>query len=127
MKHVGKELYRIIDEKRLVKSEIAKKIGVSPSYFGQMLHYASMDAAKLEKLCNVIGISPGYFFDEWTSDKYTIGEINNGTVIGDATVNVGENAKYIQSLLDEKERIIKEKERLIKVLLSKLDIKDMDV
>ena len=117
MKHFGRELYKIIEEKRLVKKDIAEKIGISPAYFSQLMNKESFDPQTLEKICFAIGISPGYMFDDWTSDKYTIGEINNQAFIGDATVNVGANKDGIEKLLLEKERIIEEKERLIQVLL----------
>lgn len=122
MKHIGKELYRIIDEKRLKKSDIAKQIDMDPSYFNQLMHRRSIDAEKLEEISKVIGISPCYFFDDWQLDKYTIVEINNATVVGDATVNIGYNAKSLKDQLADKERIIAEKERLIKVLSIKAGI-----
>lgn len=117
MKNFGRELYRIIEEKRLIKKDIAEKIGISPAYFSQLMNKESFDPQTLEKICLAIGVSPGYMFDDWTSEKYTIGEINNQAIIGDATVNVGANKEGIEKLLSEKERIIEEKERLIQILL----------
>ena len=116
MKHVGHELYQIIDKKKLVKKQLAEKIGMEPSQFNQLMHRESMDARLLERICKVLNISPGYFFDDWPSEKYTIGEIHNQTVIGDANVNIGQNVKHLESMLAEKDRLIAEKERLIKVL-----------
>lgn len=117
MKNFGRTIYKIIEEKRLVKKEIAEKIGLSPAYFSQLMNKETFDPATLEKICFAIGVSPGYFFDDWTSEKYTIGEINNQSVTGDATVNVGSNLESIEQVLKDKERIIEEKERLIKILL----------
>lgn len=116
MKHVGHELYQIIDKKKLVKKQLAEKIGMEPSQFNQLMHRESMDARLLERICKVLNISPGYFFDDWPSEKYTIGEIHNQTVIGDAHVNIGQNVKHLETILAEKDRLIAEKERLIKVL-----------
>lgn len=116
MKHVGHELYQIIDKKKLVKKQLAEKIGMEPSQFNQLMHRESMDARLLERICKVLNISPGYFFDDWPSEKYTIGEIHNQTVIGDANVNIGQNVKHLETMLAEKDRLIAEKERLIKVL-----------
>ena len=67
-------------------------------------------------------MSPGYFFDDWPSEKYTIGEINNQTLIGDAQVNIGQNIKQYEALLAEKDKLIMEKERLIKILSQKAGV-----
>lgn len=124
MKHFGNELYRIIEEKHLVKKDIAEKVGISPAQFSQLMNKESFDPRTLEKICLAIGISPGYMFDDWTSEKYTIGEINNQSITGDATVNVGSGYHVMDSLLAEKERVIEEKERLIKVLLRQSGLSD---
>lgn len=115
MKHFGHTLYKIIEDKHLVKKRIAEKVGITPSYFGQLMNKASFDPELLESICKVIGISPGYFFDDWPSTALSIGEINNSSVSGDATVNVGQSVEYL-------EKVIQEKERLIQVLLKQLDI-----
>lgn len=119
MKHIGRELYQIIEKKRLVKRHIAQAIDMDPSRFNQLMHRESLDAKLLEKICIAIGISPGYFFDDWPSDKYTIGEINNQTVIGDANVNIGQSLKHLEIALEAKDKLIEEKERLIKILSEK--------
>lgn len=122
MKHVGKELFRIIDQKKLVKRRIATNIGMNPSQFNQLMHRRSIDSEKLEQICKELNISPGFFFDDWPSDKYTIGEINNSSFIGDANVNVGEHSKHLEMLLAEKDKLIEEKERLIKLLSFKAGV-----
>ena len=122
MKHIGNTLYRIIEEKGLVKRTIAINCGINPSYFSQLMAKPSMDAVLLEKICREINISPGYFFDDWTSEKLTIGEITNQTVIGDASINIGENIKYLEEALAAKDKLIEEKERTIKLLCDKAGI-----
>lgn len=122
MKHIGRELYQIIDKKQLVKKKIAEKIGMEPSQFNQLMHRESIDAKLLERICKAIYISPGYFFDDWPSEKYTIGEIHNQTVNGNAQVNIGQNVKHLENILAEKDRLIEEKERLIKILSLKAGI-----
>ncbi len=122
MKHIGKELYQIIDKKRLVKRHIAEKIGMDPSRFNQYMHKETMDARLLEKICKVIGVSPGYFFDDWPSEKYTIGDISNQTFIGDAQVNIGLDKKHLEEIIMAKNELIGEKERVIKILSMKSGI-----
>ena len=116
MKHIGEELYRIIEKKHLVKRRIAEQIGMDPSRFGQLMHRESMDARLLEKICKIVGVSPGYFFDDWPSENYTFGDINNQAILGNANVNIGQEGKHLEDLIAEKDRIIAEKERVIKLL-----------
>ena len=122
MKHIGQELYYIIEKKQLVKRRLAKKLGIDPSRFSALMHNESMDAALLEKICKELEISPGYFFDDWPSDKYTIGDITNQTVIGDANINIGDNIKHLEIALEAKDRLIEEKERTIKLLCEKAGV-----
>lgn len=117
MKHFGSTLYKIIDDKRLKKKDIAEKAGLDPSHLSQLMNKEYFNPKLLERICFAIGISPGIMFDDWPDGKYTIREINNSTIIGDATVNVGDNSENLKELLKEKERIIEEKERFIKLLL----------
>ncbi|MDE6717867.1 MAG: helix-turn-helix domain-containing protein [Muribaculaceae bacterium] len=114
MKHAGRELYRIIEEKRLIKKDLADKIGITPTYFSHLMNKASFDSELLEKVSKAVGVSPGYFFDDWPCDDYRVRDIHNGTVIGDATVNVGSTQEF---RIRELESVLKEKERLIQVLL----------
>ncbi len=127
MKHIGNELNRIITEKHMEKKAIAEYVGINPSYFIQMLQRSTMDAEKLEKICKYMGISPCYFFDDWPSEKYTIGEVANQILIGDTAVNVRDASKNLARQLADKERIIAEKERLIRVLISQCGLKDIDM
>lgn len=122
MKHIGNEIYHIIEKKQLVKRRIARNLEMDPSRFNQLMHRESIDAQLLEKICKEIQVSPGYFFDDWPSEKYTIGKINNQTLIGDAQVNIGQNIKQYEALLAEKDKLIMEKERLIKILSQKAGV-----
>lgn len=113
MKHIGSELYRIIGERRLVKRELAAKLGMDPSYLGQLMHRESLDAKQLERICKAVGISPAYFFDDWPYKSYSFGDVNNSTVIGDANLSIGSDNIVM-------ERLLEEKERTIQILLSQL-------
>lgn len=113
MKNVGYEIHRIIEDKHLVKKQIAEKLGMSASQFVQMRRKSNLDCATLEKLCNIVGINPLYFFDEWNGGGISVGDISNSSVAGDATVNVGAQRQTEQVLRD----LLAEKERMIQVLL----------
>ena len=123
MKHIGQQLYAIIDKKKLVKRQIAKELDIDPSRFNALMHRESLDAKLLDRICKVIGVSPGYFFDDWPSDKLTIGEITNQTVIGDASISIGDkDIKHLEIALKAKDELIADKERIIKLLSDKAGI-----
>lgn len=117
MKSFGRELYRIIEQKKLVKKHIADSLGMSSSQFSQLMKKDVFDPRILERICMEVGVSPGYFFDDWTSEKYTIGDISQSMVGGNATVNVGSDVEGLRA-------VIAEKERLIQVLLKQLGLSD---
>lgn len=128
MKHLGEEIHRIIENNKLVKRDVARKVGVDPSYLGQLRYRASFDAALLEKFSKILNVPLGYFFDDYISSAPLCGDVHSQSVMGDAHVNIGENYRYMQELLrmkqniiDEKQKMIDEKERLISILLDRLD------
>ena len=115
MKHIGNTLYRIIEEKGLVKRTIANNCGINPSYFSQMMLKPSMDAALLEKICREVNISPGYFFDDWNSEKYRFDEIQN-------TDESNKELNDAQSTIELMKQLLEEKERVIKILSAKAGV-----
>ncbi|MDE6237814.1 MAG: helix-turn-helix domain-containing protein [Muribaculaceae bacterium] len=117
MKHFGKEFYRIIEEKGLEKKRIAEEIGMQPTQLSQLMNKETFNVRTLDKLCKAVGVSPGYFFDDWPSEKYSFRDISNSSILGNATVNLSDDSKKYDELLAAKDAIIAEKERLISILL----------
>ena len=72
MKNIGTELYAIIEQKKLVKKEIADKLGITPVYLSAIMKKESIDCKLLERICKVIGVSPAYFFDDYAGGDATI-------------------------------------------------------
>lgn len=64
-----------------------------------------MDCALLERICHTIGMNPAIVFDNAGTNIQTRSDIHANTVIGPATVTIGES-KALQELLAEKERLI---------------------
>lgn len=108
MKHIGNELFSIIEHKKLVKREIAEQVGITPVYLSAIMRKDSIDAELLEKICKVIGVSPAYFFDDYKGDSYSIGDVNTTAIMGVASVNISQGeVDLLKSMLAEKERTIK--------------------
>lgn len=115
MKHLGNLIKNHIETNRLVKKTVAEAAGVSPTYLSTLFNQDSMDCKLYEKICHAIGLSPAAGFDDGGNYGKMLSDISANTVIGPATVTIGEN-KALKELLAEKER-------MIQVLLSASGIK----
>lgn len=108
MKHIGNELFSIIEQKKLVKKELAEQIGITPVYFSAIMKKDSIDAELLEKICKAIGVSPAYFFDDYPSSKNVIGDVSNTAILGNASINISQGeVELLKSMLEDKERTIR--------------------
>lgn len=98
MKHLGNEIKRLIDEKHLVKKDIADALGYTPTGLSAILRKESIDCALLVKICDIIGVSPASFFCDIA-----------------LPVQPAPTAKEYETLL----QLLNEKERTIQILLAK--------
>lgn len=105
MKHLGNLIKSHIEDSKLVKKEVAKAVGVSPTYLSTLFTQETMDCKLYEKICQAIGLNPALAFDEPARDSKTLSDISAKTVIGSASVTIGET-KALYDLLAEKERTI---------------------
>jgi len=101
MKHIGNEIKRLIEQKHLVKKEIADALGYTPTALSGIMRKESIDCALLVKICDVIGVSPTSFFDD------------------EKPVAKPLSATEAQALFD----LLNENERTIKILLGKIGTK----
>lgn len=105
MKHAGELIKKHIEINKLVKKDVAKTVGITPTYLSSLFKEASMDCALFERICHTIGMNPTIVFDNSGADMQLLSDIKATTVIGPATVTIGET-KVLQELLAEKERLI---------------------
>ena len=121
MKHIGKILKEHIESHRLVKGDVAKRVGISYNYLSTIFKQPSVDAGLLEKLCVAIGLHPCEVFEVPADIETRYQDFWAKTLLGNAKVEINSNDN-LHKLLAEKERVIEEKERTIQVLLSRADI-----
>lgn len=129
MKHIGKEVDSIIRERKIKKKDFAASLGLSDVTFSKLLQKSSIDANLLETISKKLCIPVGYFFNEEVEVKTDIGHKISGSRNSVGGVNVGCSSGEVDQLrlentflkreLSDKEQIIKEKERLISVLMKK--------
>ncbi len=105
MKHLGQLIKNHIEANKLVKKEVAVKVGISPTYLSTLFNEESMDCRLYERICHTIGLHPAVGFDEMLPGVKVLSDIKAETVIGPATVTISET-KALQDLLAEKERTI---------------------
>lgn len=123
MKHIGKILKEHIESNRLVKGEVAKKVGISYNYLSTIFKQNSVDAELLERLCVATGLHPSEVFDLPEEMVNSYKDIWAKTVLGNAQVQINAN-ENLRDLLAEKERIIAEKERTIQILMQAAGMSD---
>jgi len=105
MKHLGKLIKNHIETNKLIKKMVAEEVGISPTYLSTLFNQETMDCLLFEKICNVIGLPPTVAFDGPAPGTKVLSDIKAETVIGPATVTIGET-RALQDLLAEKERMI---------------------
>ena len=114
MKPVGPILKRYIEDNKMVKTKVAKKLGISYNYLSTIFLKESVDAGLLERFCVVLGLHPMTFF-EYGKEGETVNysDIRAKANVGNAEVNINHNSADHDRALADKERIIQEKNRLI--------------
>ena len=119
MKPIGPIIKRYIEEKGLRKGEVAKKVGITYNYLSTIFQKDTLDATMLERLCIAIGLNPSMFFEVPDGGEIVhYSDIHARTQIGSAAVNINHSSDNLRALLEEKNRIIEEKERTIQILLA---------
>lgn len=117
MKHVGQILKQHIEDNHLKKGEIARAAGISYNYLSTIFKQDTCDAKLLEKLYVAAGLHPAVVFDVPDKIQKNYSDIEAQAFLGTAMVNISQN-ENMRELLDAKERIIEEKERIIQLLLA---------
>lgn len=117
MKNIGNELKRLIEEKRLVKKDLAAELGITPTYLSAIMRKESIDCSLLDRICGLIGVSPSYFFDDEAG--INVSSVHASTVIGNANAAVTITANEVAALKE----LLKEKERTIQILLAQTGTK----
>lgn len=121
MKHIGKTLKDYIEQNQLVKKHVAEQAGISVNYLSTIFKQESLDADLLERLCLAAGLHPAVMFDvpEELNSKFK--DIWAKTLIGKAQVQINGNDS-LRELIEEKDRVIAEKERTIQILMAKMGL-----
>ena len=121
----GQKLKELLESKGIANNVFSKRIGISEqTLYGYFKPTANPTSVTLEKIANELKYSLDYFFDrEIDSKEINIGHQvrgNGNKVSGDITLNeCKKEIEHLNALLEEKERVITEKERTIQILIQK--------
>ncbi len=127
MRPIGPILKEYIEEKKLAKTKIAEKVGITYNYLSTIFHKNTLDATLLEKLCVATGLHPMTFYEYGEDGNIAYySDIKANTGIGSAAVHINHNSsetEKLKALIEEKNKLIEEKERTIQILMAASGIK----
>ena len=72
--NAGEIFDRIVDEKGMKKTFIAKQIGVSPQYLNTKIHHGGFDADLAFKVSKILNVNPAVFLAKSYTDRLKIKE-----------------------------------------------------
>ncbi len=114
MKPIGPILKRYIEDNKMVKTQVAKKVGISYNYLSTIFLKESIDAELLERICVATGLHPMTFYEcGQEGETVSYSDIKAKANVGNAEVKINHNSADHERALADKERIIEEKERLL--------------
>lgn len=131
MKPIGPIIKKYIEDHKMVKGEVAKRVGITYNYLSTIFQKDTLDASLLERLCVAIGLNPMTFF-EFGKDGESVNysDIRAKANVGNAEVKINHNSADFdraladkEHIIEEKNRLIAEKERTIQILMASSGIK----
>lgn len=113
----GKDLKEKIAQQNISALAIAKKLGISPQALNSTFNAADVKSGTLERIAEVLGVKMSFFYPMDGSNAVATGNGNvagNNNVVGSVTIG---DAAILQERVVMLEKLLEEKERLIKVLM----------
>ena len=124
----GRQLKEMIDKLGLTQRSLAELMEVTPQTINAILTAKDVRTSTVERIAAVTNMPISYFFKEEHEKQNAVASGNgnvagNNNVVGsvtfgDATV-LQERVKFLEQQVKDKESLLEEKERLIKVLMGK--------
>lgn len=115
----GKELKTKLSACGVSQSEIARRLDMSQQSFNQSLIVNDVKSGLLERIASAIGVDMSFFYPSDNQNAVASGNGNvagNNNVVGNVTIG---DAAMLQERVTMLEKLLEEKERLIKVLMEK--------
>ena len=117
----GKELKTKLSACGISQSEIARRLDMSQQSFNQSLIVNDVKSGLLERIASAIGVDMSFFYPSDNQNAVASGNgiavAGNNNVAGNVTMS--DNTAVLQERVTMLEKLLEEKERLIKVLMEK--------
>ena len=114
----GKDLKELIEELDIPQRKLAEKMGVTPQTISAILTAKDVRTSTIERIASVTDMPISYFFRETHEGQKAVAS-GNGSVAVTGNNNVAVNAPVLLERVKMLEKLLEEKERLIKVLMEK--------
>lgn len=114
----GKNLKGLIDALGISQRKLAEQMGVTPQTISAILTAKDVRTSTIERIASVTNMPISYFFKEECEHKNAVASGNGIAVAGNNNV-AGSNNAVLQERINMLEKLLEEKERLIKVLMEK--------
>lgn len=124
------KLQLLMSQSKVNNSNLASLSGVSDVTISKILNGADAKISTIEKIAEALKVPVGYFFDDSTVSQVSTG--NSNIVVGrdnNGHINMAEcqdkledallEIKHLKTVIEGKDKLLEEKERLINVLMNK--------
>lgn len=118
MKHIGSTVKSLVEARGIKKAQFALDIGLQHAEsLSRIFRSGSVQCDMLERICRVLNINPGFFFDDAAEQPQATAQAS--TVIGNASASAVAQTAEIATLRE----LLAEKERTIQILLREIGTK----
>lgn len=116
----GKDLKELIEELDIPQRKLAEKMGVTPQTISAILTAKDVRTSTIERIASVTDMPISYFFREIHEGQKAVASGNGSVAVtGNNNVAVNDSAPVLLERVKMLEKLLEEKERLIKVLMEK--------
>lgn len=128
--HIGNKIKEEVAKRNISVTDFAKLINKSRPYTYSIFEKENIDTELLIHISSVLNLSPASFFEDITpsvmqngTKNILVGRDNNGNISTNECQDKLEDAlleiKHLKAVIEGKDRLLEEKERLINVLMNK--------
>ena len=125
----GERLKEILAKYKVSQSEIAKQLGMSHQSLNQMLSASDIKTGLVERIAKVLSVPISSLYGEdkeqnaiASGNGIAVAGNNNvagNVTMGDNTAVLQERVKFLEQQVKDKESLLEEKERTIKILMER--------
>ena len=128
--HIGNKIKEEVAKRKISVTDFAKLINKSSPYTYSIFEKENIDTELLIHISSVLNLSPASFFEDITpsvmqngTKNILVGRDNNGNISTNECQDKLEDAmieiKHLKAVIEGKDKLLEEKERLINVLMNK--------